>query len=70
MGTLMRPGTELAAIHPAVDIDGLVALYAEDAEDAEDASMVLADGTIVTGLSGHPRAVVGASRDERAHDGP
>lgn len=52
MGTLMRPGTELAGIHPAVeagvnnqDIDGLVALYAEDA------SMVLADGTIVTGLS-------------------
>ena len=48
----MKPGTELTAIHPAVeagvnnrDIDGLLALYAEDA------SMVLVDGSIVTGLS-------------------
>jgi len=51
MGMLMKPGTELTAIHPAVeagvnnqDIDGLMALYAEDA------SMVLVDGSIVTGL--------------------
>ena len=51
MGMLMKPGTELTAIHPAVeagvnnqDIDGLMALYAEDA------SMVLVDGPIVTGL--------------------
>jgi ketosteroid isomerase-like protein len=50
-GMLMKPGTELTAIHPAVeagvnnqDIDGLMALYAEDA------SMVLVDGSIVTGL--------------------
>lgn len=48
----MRPGTELTAIHPAVergfnerDIDGLMALYAEDA------TMVLVDGSTVTGLS-------------------
>ena len=47
----MKSGTELTAIHPAVeagvnnhDIDGLMALYAEDA------SMVLVDGSIVTGL--------------------
>lgn len=52
MGMLMKAGTELTAIHPAVeagvnnqDIDGLMALYAEDA------SMVLVDGSIVTGLS-------------------
>ena len=48
----MKPGTELTAIHPAVeagvnnqDIDGLMALYAEDA------SMVLADGSVVSGLA-------------------
>ena len=48
----MKPGTELTAIHPAVeaginkqDIDGLMALYAEDA------SMVRVDGSIATGLS-------------------
>lgn len=47
----MRPGTELTAIHPAVEtgfnernIDGLLALYAEDA------TMVLVDGSTVTGL--------------------
>lgn len=47
----MRPGTPLAAIHPAVeagfnhrDIDALVALYAEDA------TMLLPDGSTVTGL--------------------
>jgi ketosteroid isomerase-like protein len=47
----MKPGIELAAIHPAVeagvnnqDIDGLMALYAEDAR------MILADGSVVTGL--------------------
>jgi ketosteroid isomerase-like protein len=51
MGDRMRPGTELSAIHPAVEagfnernIDGLVALYAEDA------TMVLVDGSTVTGL--------------------
>ena len=51
MGMLMKPGNELTAIHPAVeagvnnqDIDGLMALYAEDA------SMILVDGSIVTGL--------------------
>ena len=51
-GILMKPGTELTAIHPAVeagvnnqDIDGLMALYAEDA------SMVLADGSVVSGLA-------------------
>jgi ketosteroid isomerase-like protein len=49
---LMNPGIELSAIHPAVeagvnnrDIDGLMALYAEDA------SMVLVDGSVATGLS-------------------
>jgi ketosteroid isomerase-like protein len=49
---LMKPGTELTAIHPAVEagvnnqnIDGLMALYAEDA------SMILAGGSVVTGLS-------------------
>ncbi|MDT5014653.1 MAG: hypothetical protein QOD39_813 [Mycobacterium sp.] len=48
----MKSGTTLSAIHPAVeagvnnqDIDGLMALYDEDA------SMVLADGSIITGLS-------------------
>ena len=52
MGMLMKPGIELTAIHPTVeaavnnqDIDGLMALYAEDA------SMVGVDGSIVTGLS-------------------
>jgi uncharacterized protein (TIGR02246 family) len=47
----MKPGMELSAIHPAVeaavnnqDIDGLLALYAEDA------SMVLMDGSVITGL--------------------
>ena len=48
----MKPGIALTAIHPAVeaginkqDIDGLMALYAEDA------SMVRVDGSIATGLS-------------------
>jgi uncharacterized protein (TIGR02246 family) len=48
----MKPGIDLTAIHPAVeagvnnqDIDGLIALYAEDA------SMVRVDGSIATGLS-------------------
>jgi uncharacterized protein (TIGR02246 family) len=48
----MKSGAELTAFHPAVeagvntqDIDGLMALYAEDA------SMVLVDGSVVTGLS-------------------
>ena len=48
----MKPGVELTAIHPAVeagvnngDIDGLMALYAEDA------SMVLIDGSVASGLS-------------------
>lgn len=48
----MRPGTKLEAIHPAVEanfndrnIDGMMALYAEDA------SMVLMDGSTVTGLA-------------------
>ena len=48
----MKSGAELTAIHPAVeagvnnqDIDGLMALYAEDA------SMILVDGSVVTGLS-------------------
>jgi ketosteroid isomerase-like protein len=52
MGMLMKPGIELTAIHPAVeagvnnqDIDGLMALYAEDA------SMIRVDGSVVTGLS-------------------
>jgi ketosteroid isomerase-like protein len=47
----MKPGVELTAIHPAVeagvnnqDIDGLMALYAEDA------NMILVDGSVVTGL--------------------
>ena len=47
----MRPGTELVAIHPAVEanfnernIEGLMALYAEDAV------MVLVDGSTITGL--------------------
>jgi len=51
MGTRTKPGIELNAIHPAVeaavndrDIDGLVALYAEDA------TMVLVDGSTITGL--------------------
>jgi ketosteroid isomerase-like protein len=49
---LMKRGTELTAIHPAVeagvnnqDIDSLMALYAEDAR------MVLVDGSVITGLS-------------------
>ena len=48
----MKPGIDLTAIHPGVeagvsnqDIDGLMALYAEDA------SMVRVDGSIATGLS-------------------
>ena len=48
----MKPGIDLTAIHPAVeagvnnqDIDGLIALYAEDA------NMVRVDGSIATGLS-------------------
>jgi ketosteroid isomerase-like protein len=48
----MKPGIDLTAIHPAVeaavnnqDIDGLMALYAEDA------NMVRVDGSIATGLS-------------------
>lgn len=48
----MKPGIDLTAIHPAVeagvnnqDIDGLMALYAEDA------SMVRVDGSVATGLS-------------------
>jgi uncharacterized protein (TIGR02246 family) len=52
MGVPMKAGIELTSIHPAVeagvnnqDIDGLMALYAEDA------SMVGADGSIATGLS-------------------
>jgi ketosteroid isomerase-like protein len=47
----VKAGTKLTAIHPAVeagvnnqDIDGLMALYAEDA------SMVLMDGSVITGL--------------------
>jgi len=77
MGMLMQPGTELTAIHPAVeagvnnqDIDGLMALYAEDA------SMVLVDGSIVTGLSAIREewsgllAMNGHIRDERAYNGP
>jgi ketosteroid isomerase-like protein len=47
----MKPGVELTAIHPAVeagvnnqDIDGLMALYADDA------NMILVDGSVVTGL--------------------
>ena len=56
----MKPGTELTAIHPAVeagvknqDIDGLMALYAEDA------SMVLADGSIVTRSADHSSRIAG-----------
>jgi ketosteroid isomerase-like protein len=52
MRMLMKPGMELTAIHPAVetgvnnqDIDGLMALYAGDA------SMILVDGSVVTGIS-------------------
>jgi hypothetical protein len=67
MGMLMKPGMELTAIHPAVeagvnnqDIDGLMALYAEDA------SMILVRCHRVIR---HPRGVVGASRDERAYNG-
>ncbi|MGA9373839.1 MAG: nuclear transport factor 2 family protein [Mycobacterium sp.] len=48
----MKPGIDLTAIHPAVeaavnnqDIDGLMALYAEDA------NMVRVDGSVATGLS-------------------
>lgn len=48
----MTRGVDLAAIHPAVeagvnnqDLDGLMALYAPDA------SMVVLDGSTVTGLA-------------------
>lgn len=48
----MKPGIDLAAIHPAVesgvnnhDLDGLMALYAEDA------NMIRVDGSIAAGLS-------------------
>lgn len=47
----MKAGIELSAIHPAVeagvnnrDLDGLMALYTEDS------SMVVMDGSVVTGL--------------------
>jgi ketosteroid isomerase-like protein len=46
------------------DIDGLMALYAEDA------SMVLVDGSIVTGLPAIREEWGGASRDERAYNAP
>jgi ketosteroid isomerase-like protein len=51
MSKSRSPGVALAAIHPAVlagvndhDLDGLMALYADDA------SMVVLDGSVVTGL--------------------